>query len=127
MKIYSFLILFVVTLSSCAQNHSGEKGAASVVNISQEDFKKNYENVEGLQLLDVRTTREIAAGKIGEAKELDVFDPEFTEKIAGLNFDTEKPVFIYCKSGGRSTRAAQIFIEQGFTEVYNLSGGYSLY
>lgn len=127
MKIYSFLILFVVALSSCAQNPVGEKGAAVVVDLSQEDFKKNYENFEGLQLLDVRTASEIAAGKIGVAKELDVFDPEFTEKIAALEFDKLKPVVIYCKSGGRSSRAAQIFIDQGFTEVYNLTGGYTSY
>ncbi|MDG1346556.1 MAG: rhodanese-like domain-containing protein [Crocinitomicaceae bacterium] len=127
MKIYSFLVLFVIALSSCAQNPSGEKGAATVVNLSQEDFKKNYEKVDGLQLLDVRTAPEIAAGKIGEANVLDVFDPEFTEKIAGLNFDKSKPVVIYCKSGGRSSRAAQIFIEQGFKEVYNLTGGYTSY
>lgn len=32
----------------------------------------------------------------------------------------DKPVAIYCASGARSERAAQIMTAQGFTEVYNL-------
>ena len=99
MKIYSFLILFVVTLSACAQNHSGEKGAASVVNISQEDFKKNYENVEGLQLLDVRTTREIAAGKIGEAKELDVLIQNSLRKLLDWTSIQRNPFLFIANQG----------------------------
>ncbi len=138
MKIYSFLLLFVIALSSCAQNTNPENGAtgteendsqptATVINLSQADFKKSYEGTEGLQLLDVRTADEIAGGKIGEAKELDVFDPNFANKIAELNFDKSQAVVIYCRSGARSSKAAQIFVAQGFTKVYNLTGGYMSY
>lgn len=138
MKIYTFLLLFVVALSSCAQNTTAENSTsgtpenetqpqATVQNLTQEDFKAKFEGKEGLQLLDVRTPEEIADGKIGEAKELNVFDPNFTNKIADLNFDKAQPVVIYCRSGGRSAKASQIFIEQGFTKVYNLVGGYTAY
>ena len=47
---------------------------------------------------------------------------DFSEKVAGL--DKQRPAFLYCAKGGRSHQAAEIFKEQGFTEVYDLDGGY---
>jgi predicted sulfurtransferase len=37
--------------------------------------------------------------------------------------DKEKPVMVYCKSGGRSARAASILKDKGFENVYDLDGG----
>lgn len=139
MKISSFLIVSILALGSCAQNTNTETSTASgevegsvqtvatVTNLSQADFKKSFEGKEGLQLLDVRTPEETSAGKIGDAKELNVFDPNFSMKIVDLNYDKATPVVIYCRSGGRSARAAQMFIAQGYTNVYNLIGGYTAY
>ncbi len=137
MKIYTFLILSSIALSSCAQNgNTNEPVKASettaappkgVLNLSQADFKKSFEGKDGLQIVDVRTPGEIAGGKIGDAKELDFFDPKFADKIATLDLDKSKPIVVYCAVGGRSSKAAQIFLNQGFTTVYNLVGGYGNY
>ncbi len=35
----------------------------------------------------------------------------------------EKTYLVYCQSGTRSARAAQIMSELGFTKVYNMRGG----
>ena len=38
--------------------------------------------------------------------------------------DKSKPILVYCYHGISSQSAAQHLIEQGFTEVYSLSGGF---
>ncbi|VAV83833.1 hypothetical protein MNBD_BACTEROID02-1730, partial [hydrothermal vent metagenome] len=32
--------------------------------------------------------------------------------------------YLYCRSGGRSRKAAKILAEMGFKEIYDLKGGY---
>lgn len=85
-------------------------------------FKSGIEN-EGILLIDVRTPEEFASGSIEGAVNIDFLADNFAETIATLEKD--KPVYIFCKSGGRSGQAKTIFIDQGFAEVYNLIGGYS--
>tara|TARA_B100000674_G_scaffold286376_1_gene236923 strand:- start:840 stop:1205 length:366 start_codon:yes stop_codon:yes gene_type:complete len=36
----------------------------------------------------------------------------------------DRPLVVYCYHGHSSQHAAQFLIEQGFSEVYNLEGGY---
>ena len=43
--------------------------------------------------------------------------PEFDSRL-----DLNKPVFLYCASGGRSGMAAQALSQFGFKEVMNLGG-----
>lgn len=78
---------------------------------------------EDVQLLDVRTSREIEQGFIKKAKFINFFDDDFaTKAIAQLN--KNKPVYLYCRSGNRSEKAARILKEKGY-EVYNVLGGYN--
>jgi len=43
--------------------------------------------------------------------------PEFHPEL-----DVDKPVALYCASGARSNMAAQMMLQMGFKEVYNLGG-----
>ncbi|MCB9245238.1 MAG: rhodanese-like domain-containing protein [Flavobacteriales bacterium] len=74
-----------------------------------------------IQLIDVRTDEEYAAGHIDGAKQIDFYKKGFAEEIALL--DKEKPVYVYCRSGGRSGQAMSMMRDMGFREVYNLAGG----
>lgn len=74
-----------------------------------------------VQLIDVRTADEFAAGKIGNAANIDVQQPDFLRQVQA-KFSTEKPVFVYCRSGKRSLNAARKLQKAGFT-VNNLKGG----
>lgn len=76
-----------------------------------------------VQLIDVRTPGEYSGGRIGNAKNIDFYDDEFKAKMAKL--DKSKPLLIYCASGGRSGNAAKMLETMGFTEVYDLRGGYN--
>lgn len=78
---------------------------------------------KSVQLIDVRTTEEYQKGKIGNAKHIDYYQKEVFQKKIGL-LDKTKPVYLYCHSGYRSKKAAEILIDLGFQEVYNYSGGW---
>lgn len=90
--------------------------------LSAPEFKDAIANNE-VQLVDVRTPQEYMQGAIDGAVNIDFFQQTlFTEKFSKLN--KEKPVYIYCRSGSRSFSAAQKLVAMGFTQVYDLNGGY---
>lgn len=71
-------------------------------------------------LLDVRTVKEFEAGYIGQAINIPV--DEIRERLQELPKD--KKIYIYCEAGLRGYLAHRILRQEGFEEVYNLSGGY---
>jgi len=73
-------------------------------------------------ILDVRTPKEFAEGHIDGAVNINYFDKDFSSQVA--NLDKNKPVYIYCHSGGRSAKAMSIMKGAGFTTLYTLTGGY---
>lgn len=76
-----------------------------------------------VQLVDVRTPREYELGHIDGAINYNVKDSlTFLKQISVLN--KKKPVYLYCKMGGRSNKAAQILKEKGFLTIFDYSGGY---
>lgn len=75
-----------------------------------------------ITLLDVRTPQENQGQRIEGSINYNVADADFESKIQAL--DTTKPVYVYCLSGGRSSKAAKKLKKIGFT-VFNLKGGIS--
>ena len=74
-----------------------------------------------LQLIDVRTPEEYDVSHLKNAQNICVTDKDFKDKIKSL--DKDKAVYVYCKKGGRSARAADILRNLGFTKIYDLEGG----
>jgi len=74
-----------------------------------------------LQLVDVRTMEEVSFGIIEGAQHIDFYDPELATKMKKLNKD--KPLAIYCVTGGRSAQIGKVLKNMGFQEVYDLTGG----
>lgn len=72
-------------------------------------------------ILDVRTPGEFADGYIKGATLIPV--AELEERIGELSAVKDKQIFVYCRSGNRSTVAAGILQEKGFKSVVNLSSG----
>jgi monothiol glutaredoxin len=70
------------------------------------------------ELFDVRTPRERELARIEAGR---LLDDEAVAYLEQLPRDT--PVAFYCHTGRRSQNAAEHFLAQGFTEVYNLAGG----
>lgn len=129
---------FIFLILSCASNETSavvdvnpqasteevaqQQPAKVSADVSAEEFKKLMTEKPG-QLIDVRTPQEFESGNIEGAKNIDFYSADFSEQLDQL--DKTKPVYVYCKSGGRSGQAKEILTEKGFTTVYNLIGGYS--
>ena len=88
--------------------------------IQPTDFKMAYSELGGI-ILDVRTPQETQGGRLEDASTIDYYDINFDKKLAKLPKD--KPIFVYCKSGGRSAKVASKLVQLGHQTVYNLSGG----
>lgn len=88
---------------------------------SKEKFKSVVENTN-VTLIDVRTPEEFREGKIYHAKNINYFDNNFETKINEL--DKSKPVYLYCRSGNRSQKAAKKMKKLGFKHIIDLEGGY---
>ncbi|MES2748623.1 MAG: rhodanese-like domain-containing protein [Bacteroidota bacterium] len=84
-------------------------------------FSENLKTTENPQLLDVRSPEEFSVEHIDNAKNCNWNDDAFVSNVEKL--DKSKPVFVYCKVGGRSGQAANKLAELGFKEIYNLDGG----
>jgi thioredoxin 1 len=98
--------------------------AASVIakTVSCSDFESLLKKQgSGATLVDVRTHSEFEGGHLKSARNVDFRDPSFATLMGAL--DKNKPVFIYCMSGGRSGKALLALKDMGFREVYNLDGG----
>lgn len=94
---------------------------AQTANLSPQEFIAKVKATKDAQLLDVRTPQEWEAGKIVSSNCINYNDAAFKQQIEKL--DKNKPVFVYCAAGGRSSKAAPILQQAGFKYIYNLTGG----
>lgn len=90
--------------------------------IDAQQFEQGIASGKDIQILDVRTPGEFNSGHISQALMANWNDPkEFNRRVSFM--DKDKPVYVYCLSGGRSHAAAEKLKADGFKEVYELKGG----
>lgn len=125
-NIKSLLMLAILAIIavSCAKIFSkGASNAKALVafsNVGVDEFQTLIANPV-VQLLDVRTRDEFDEGHIAGATLIDVNDSTFVEQAMAV-IDKQRPVAVYCRSGRRSARAANLLTNQG-CQVTNLVGG----
>ncbi len=122
---YLFFICLLACLS-CANNEAQENQTAISTNLlilDKDQFNKKLAETQTVQLIDVRTPEEYVAGSIPNSLNIDFYSDDFEKRMKAL--DKERPVFVYCKSGGRSGKTAKKLQKGGFKEVYDLKGGYT--
>lgn len=109
------IILIFSLFFGCQSQHKNVK-------VLPPDIFKQQIAIDSVQLIDVRTATEFNSGHIKNAINIDYFTKDFSQRMIQLN--KEKPVYIYCRSGNRSSKAGNLLVELGFTEIYDLKGGY---
>jgi len=74
-------------------------------------------------ILDVRTLEEYNAGHLEGAVSLCVLcqSPDFLD--AAISIGKSKTYLVYCRTGRRSVTAVTIMAENGFPNLYNMTGG----
>ena len=110
-----FYLLSIASLFSC-----GNTNSQIIENIGASKFQLLTSKQEGI-IIDVRTPKEFHSGHIQESVNIDFYADDFTEKLRLLRKNV--PIYVYCRSGGRSFSAAKKMQDLGFSKVYNLSGG----
>lgn len=95
----------------------------NVKNVSGEEAYKLVTENKELVILDVRTKEEYDNGHIPGAK---LFPVQLLPmKLDELNEYKDKPVLVYCASGGRSPRAVDTLVNNEFKNIYHLNRGIS--
>lgn len=115
------LAIFTVSIASCAQNTSTNSKNQKVSLLSAVAFHEEMINTKEKQIIDVRTPEEFNSGYINGAKNINIYDNDFEQKLKEL--DKSQPVFVYCKGGGRSADAAEQLKSLGVSVIYDMQGG----
>jgi rhodanese-related sulfurtransferase len=114
----TFLFICIVFSNSIlfAQNPSSKQ-------VNMQEFEQKLKETENAVLLDLRTPKEFATGRIKGAKNLDFFGKGFYEQL--LKYPKDTPLFIYCESGGRSGQTFERLKKEGYIFVYEMQEGMS--
>lgn len=126
-----FFLLLVFSVTSCSQSDGKEQAIneelsnSIIKRVTKNEFNSFLESNPEVMMIDVRTENEYNAGTIKDAINIDVLESSFVNEVDKL--DKTKPILIFCKSGGRSSKALQQMKKLGFTHVLELEGGYSNY
>ncbi len=94
--------------------------AATYKEVSAKEAVELIGNINPL-ILDVRTDREFNDGHIENSILIPV--QVLQMRLSELEEYKDRPIFIYCRSGNRSTVASRMLIDKGFTQVTNLRHG----
>lgn len=97
-----------------------EFAASGYQEVSAEEGAALIKNIDPI-ILDVRTPGEFAEGHLIDAKLIPV--QVLQAEIGQLGDNKDKPIFVYCRSGNRSTVAAKVLMDQGFSHVVNMRKG----
>ncbi|CEG22945.1 Thiosulfate sulfurtransferase GlpE [Planococcus massiliensis] len=89
----------------------------AVTTLTQEQFIEGYRKA---QLIDVREPKEFAGGHILGARNL----PQSQLRQRYKEIRADKPVYLYDQNGARSGRVALFLKKQGYTQLYQLQGGF---
>jgi len=88
--------------------------------ISASQAKALMDEGKPYTLLDVRTVEEFNGGRIKGAMLIPV--DELSSRAEKELPDKNATILVYCRSGARSARAAQILADLGFTAIYDFGG-----
>jgi rhodanese-related sulfurtransferase len=109
------LVSFVIT--SCNGQTS-----KNIKLVEVKEFAEKTNKTQNPQILDVRTPGEFTDSHIENALNIDWLGDSFV--VDAEKLDKTKPVYVYCKSGGRSKKATAKLEELGFKNIYELDGGF---
>jgi len=126
----ALLLLFISIISlSCDTNKKTNSTSNNSINkdsqgkvhlLTPAEFKEKYVNHT---IVDIRTPYEFRQGYIKGAVNINYYDRKFLENFK--DFDKSEPIYIYCRSGSRTSSASRKLVKAGFLNVYDLRGGIS--
>lgn len=116
--LFAGFFMLVASLFSCQQQKGNFKS------LSVDEFSKLIED-DAVQRLDVRTPAEYSEGHIAKTVNINVMDASFESMVDSL-LQKDKPIAVYCRSGKRSKKAAEILSKKGY-KVSELDKGFNVW
>lgn len=114
MKTHIFAQIFILILGSLTF------AQAQTVKLEPVAFNKKVAG-KSVQLIDIRTPQEFASGHIQGAHNVDYYSATFSADID--TFAKNKPLYIYCRSGNRTSLASEQLLKMGYTQLFDLQSG----
>jgi hydroxyacylglutathione hydrolase len=102
---------------------TGGHRTADIHLLSAEDLHDRVTGTANMVLVDVRSPLEFEDGHIGGA--INIPAPDLRTRYKEL--DPDKPTFLICSSGNRSSLGVSILEQHGFKELHNVAGGMTGY
>ena len=126
----TLLVLFIAALlTSCSNLPNITNG--SIFGSGAESGDKRYEMIGVKDLESVMNKEEITLINVhipleGNIPETDLTIPfdEVEDNLDQLPQDKNEKVVVYCRSGGMGDTASKTLVDLGYTNVWNLEGGY---
>lgn len=118
-RLFCFYGLMLCFIIACAPSTP----SAGQELITWYEYDEMSETATNWQVIDVRTPEEFGEGNIATSKNINFYSEDFEAQLEQL--DKTRPIVLYCKSGGRSHKAATRCKELGFANVYDVEGGYN--
>ena len=117
-KLFLFLLFLIgFTLSACSS--SSDSAIQTVDSKTAIQMMKESDNY---LIVDVRTSQEFDSGHIENAINIDNnLIQKANQPLAQLP-DTDQTIFIYCRSGNRSSQAAKKLESLGYTSIIDFGG-----
>ncbi|MGK7955232.1 MAG: rhodanese-like domain-containing protein [Crocosphaera sp.] len=85
------------------------------------------QDLDQIQLIDVREPQEVAIAFIEGFEVLSLSEFEQWSSEISQRFDPQKETFVLCHHGVRSAQMCLWLLNNGFTNVKNISGGIAAY
>ncbi len=109
-----------------------QAGDSYLRNLPDHRYRKNTEQFladvsNGMQyfIIDVREPDEFTAGHVENAVNIPL--RELAQQLAQLPDSKSHPILVYCHTQKRATHALVVLRELGYTNVWNLEGGWAEY
>lgn len=112
-KLIIYLVI-LLTVTGCASTSVKETISSSSKTVTSSEASSLIE--DGAILIDVRTKEEYDEKHISGAVNIPLSDIE----EGNIDYDKDKDIIVYCRSGNRSKTAAKQLIVLGYTKVYDL-------
>lgn len=119
MKQILIVLLCLLILAGCTQKKN-KMSKSNYTSITAQEAKAIFDGGKDYILLDVRTQGEYREGHIKGA--LLIPDDEISSRAKTELPNQDALIIVYCRSGRRSSGAAQALVNMGYTNIRDLGG-----
>lgn len=113
--IFVFLIILLIVAVFIVMIIGGN--SKSVIQTPTSEEISQIIQDKNITIIDVRTKEEYESGHIKGA--INIPDTEIENEV---NYDKDKAIAVYCRTGVRSSEAAKTLEKMGYTKIYDLGG-----